>query len=130
MSLGSGRRSRGPWIALAALLHVSSAATAAEIAIGGLHGNETGCRVHAGGEYTGDDRFLLWPDRYEAHESGCEFVAVHAGRDGAQLATALCQGEGAYWTQTLIVSPPDPENDSLLVFFGDGALWHEVEPCS
>ena len=116
--------------AIAAATITAGTAAAQSLQLNGIYGNETGCRVHAGAAYTSDDRFLLWPDRYEAHESGCEFVAVHAASDGAQLATALCEGEGSYWTQTLIVSPPDPENDSLLVFFGDGNLWHEVKPCS
>lgn len=114
---------------LPALLAFSTAAGAQQLDLDGVYGNETGCRVLAGGQYELDDRFLLRPEGYEAHESGCDFVAVHPARDGAALATALCQGEGSYWAQTLIVSPPDPENRSLLVFFGDGELWHEVRPC-
>lgn len=104
-------------------------ASAQGLDLPGTFGNETGCRVLAGGAYESDDRFLLKADGYEAHESACEFVSVDASAAGAQLATALCQGEGSYWSQTLIVSPPDAENESLLVFFGDGEFWHEVSPC-
>jgi hypothetical protein len=118
------------WLGGVSALLLATSALAQSLDLATPYGNETGCRVAAGGAYTGDDRFLMRPDGYEAHESACEFVAVQVARDGAQLATALCQGEGAYWTKTLIISPPDPENNTLLVFFEDGELWHEVKPCS
>lgn len=115
--------------ATAMLLLATSGVQAATLAIEGLYGNETGCRVAAGGEYTSDDKFVLDAEGFEAHESGCEFVAVHPSRSGAELAIALCQGEGSLWTRSVIVSPADPEGDSLLVFFDTGDLWHEVRPC-
>lgn len=117
-------------LAIAALLAGVSSALADTLSIEGIYGNETGCRVAAGGDYTGDDKFLLRADGYEAHESGCEFVAVHASRGGAELAIALCEGEGSMWTQSVIVSPPDPESPSRIVFFDNGEAWHEVSPCS
>lgn len=83
----------------------------------------------AGGPYDSDDKFLLRADGYEAHESGCEFVEVLPSRAGAKVVKALCEGEGTFWLQSIIISPPDPENDSLLVFFDNGELWQEVSPC-
>lgn len=108
---------------------VASGAHAETLSIEGLYGNETGCRVAAGGEYTSDDKFLLNAEGYEAHESACEFVAVHTASSGARLAVALCEGEGTFWTRSVIVSAADPEGDSLLVFSDTGELWHEVRPC-
>jgi len=122
----------GRWaLLLGGLFAVSGSPVAAQsLQISTVHGNETGCRVLAGGAYESDDKFLLHPDRYEAHESSCEFVEVLVSRAGAQVVKALCQGEGSYWVQSIIVSEPDPEGDSLLVFFDNGELWHEVKPCS
>ena len=117
-------------LSLPALLIISTTAAAAQLDIDGIHGNETGCRVEAGGTYTSDDRFVLRADSYQAHESVCEFVEVLSSRSGAQVVKALCQGEGSYWLQSIIVSEADPEGDSLLVFFDNGELWHEVRPCS
>lgn len=117
-------------LSLAALAAAPAVGFAAGLDIASTYGNATGCRVLAGGDYTGDDRFLLHPDRYEAHESVCEYLDVVSSREGAQVVRALCQGEGSYWIQSLIVSPPDPENETLLVFFDSGELWHEVSPCS
>lgn len=114
-------------LAAAALGPSSLAAQTLDIA--GVYGNETGCRVEAGGTYTGDDRFVLRAGGYQAHESACEFVQVLPATSGASVVTALCQSEGMYDIRMLTISEPDPENDSLLVFFADGELWHEVEPC-
>ena len=105
------------------------AALAEPLAIEGVYGNETGCRVEAGGPYNGDDKFILRPTELEAHESLCEIVGVMPSRSGASVVTTLCSVEGMYEIRMYTVSEPDPENDSLLVFFSNGELWHEVRPC-
>ena len=126
-------RFRGSAVAPGLMIACCLAATAAgaqSLDLPSLYGNETGCRVAAGGAYAGDDKFTLGSDGYEAHESDCEFVEVLSSRSGARVVKALCQGEGSFWLQSIIVSPPDPESDSLLVFFDGGELWHEVRPCT
>ena len=123
----------GAFIALLGALVATCIAApvfAATLDIPGPYGNETGCKVLAGGEYTSDDKLILRPDSVEAHESGCEFVEVLPSKDGGAVITGYCQGEGSLWTRQYVVSPPDPENgNKRQIFFDDGELWAEVGPC-
>lgn len=133
----SGRRRRAGAVSkpasiaalAAAALFFALPASAQSLDIEGVYGNETGCRVEADGPYGGDDKFILRPSELEAHESLCEIVGVMPARTGASVVTTLCQAEGMYEIRMYTISQPDPENDSLLVFFSTGELWHEVRPC-
>ena len=105
-------------------------ASAATLDIPGPYGNETGCKVLAGGAYASDDKLILRPDSIEAHESICEFVEVLPTKDGAAVVTGYCQGEGALWARQYVVSAADPENSNRRqIFVGDGEFWAEVGPC-
>jgi len=104
-------------------------ALAATLDLPGVYGNATGCRVLAGGAYTSDDKLILRPDSVEAHESVCEFVEVLPAKRGASVVKSLCEGEGSMWTRDLIISGPDEENNTRLIFNDDGSLWAEVAPC-
>lgn len=116
--------------ALASLLVLSPGlAIAATLDLGGTYGNATGCKVLAGGEYLSDDKLILRPDSIEAHESVCEFVEVLPARRGASVVKSLCEGEGTMWTRDFIISGPDEENNTRLIFHDDGSLWSEVAPC-
>lgn len=116
-----------PAVLVGALLMAGQAA-AQTLPIDGPYGNESGCALEAGQVSEDDSVFVLRPDGLEAYAGICEFVQVLPARSGASVATALCEGEGMYDVRMFAISQPDPENDSLLVFW-DGQLWHEVRPC-
>ena len=118
------------FLSLAALLPGLAASAAQTLDIAGPYGNFHGC-VHLGGSVpAAEGMFVLNTDGLQVYDGACEFVQVLPAASGASVVTALCQGEGMYNIRMLTVSEPDPENESLLVFFADGELWHEVKPCS
>jgi len=110
-------------------LLLAGQAAAQKLDIAGPYGNESGCAYEAGQVGEGDERFVLRPDGLEAYAGICEFVQVLPARSGASVVTGLCESEGQLAVRMFAISRPDPENDSLLVFFADGGLWHEVRPC-
>jgi hypothetical protein len=108
----------------------TAAAQSNTLDLGGkLYGNASGCTVVEGGNYSSDDKLILRPEAIEFHETWCEFVQVFPTREGAHLALTACQSEGQYEIRSFMISPPDPENPSLVLFRENGEPVGEVLPC-
>lgn len=92
-------------------------------------GTPDGCLRHNGQAPTGDNVFLLYPDRVEGWESSCAITGVDILPTGTLTLFTECSGEGETWSESYSILPPTPDGVLHVEFARAAGVSHNLELC-
>jgi hypothetical protein len=108
---------------------LSSPAFADVLPIGGIFGNNDGCRLFATGRVDGDAYMLLTPDTFSSYGTGCDFESL-ASTDGPVFTvSATCSAEGEAGVTTDTVRIIDHGSDGYAIQFDGLEEWGPMTAC-
>ncbi|WP_274628298.1 hypothetical protein [Arvimicrobium flavum] len=113
------------------LLFSPTLASAEQLALDGVWGNETGCKYAREGMGEDDSFITLKADGLESYGTGCEWVKVFAGKSGAQVAIGLCgyEGESGLGSETFVIARDMGDPAQINIYANSGEVWGEVRKC-
>jgi len=117
---------------IAAVVVSSVPASAANtLTLDGTWGNEAGCKFAKDGASEDDTYVVLKADELQSYGTGCEWVGVFPGKNGAQAALGICgyEGEAGLGAETFVIAPDASDASKLTISKGPGDPWGVVQKC-
>ena len=118
--------------AIAAVLAMSVPASAdSTLPLDGTWGNEAGCKFAREGASEDDTYVVLKADELQSYGTGCEWVQVFPGKNGAQAALGICgyEGEAGLGAEIFVIAPDASDTSKLTISKGPGDPWGVVQKC-